>query len=100
MLLPMLAIMYPLFKLMPWIYRWRMRARIYRWYADLAAVDIEENGESSPKTHEDQITKLDELEKNVANINVPKPYAQGLFHLRMHIDMFRKKLTETQKPKL
>jgi uncharacterized protein len=97
MLLPMLAIMYPLFKLMPWIYRWRMRARIYRWYADLAAVDTQGNGESTPDAHENDMAELDELEKKVANVHVPRPYAQGLFHLRMHIDMLRKKLTDTQK---
>ncbi len=91
MILPLLAIIYPLFKLMPWIYRWRMRARIYRWYADLAAVGTKMNG--------NYMDELDELERKVANINVPQPYAQGLFHLRMHIDMLRKKLTETKKPK-
>jgi len=31
--------------------------------------------------------------------SVPQPYAQGLFHLRMHIDMFLKKLMETREPK-
>jgi TRAP transporter TAXI family solute receptor len=99
MILPLLAIMYPLFKLMPWVYRWRMRARIYRWYADLAAVGTKVHGEHSLKERGNYMAELDELEKNVANINVPQPYAQGLFHLRMHIDMFRKKLMETQKPK-
>lgn len=99
MVLPLLAIMYPLFKLMPWIYRWRMRARIYRWYNDLAAVGMKVQGEHSLKEHRDYMVELDTLEKNVANINVPQPYAEGLFHLRMHIDMFRKRLTETQKPR-
>jgi hypothetical protein len=82
---------------MPWIYRWRMRARIYRWYANLAAVDTQGNAESTPTAYENNMAELDELEKNVANVNVPRPYAQGLFHLRMHIDMLRKKLTDTQK---
>ncbi len=99
MVLPLLAIMYPLLKLMPWIYRWRMRARIYRWYADLDAMNSKVQGNNAPKEHVDYVAKLDELEKNVANINVPQPYAEGLFHLRMHIDMFRKKLTEMQKTK-
>jgi TRAP transporter TAXI family solute receptor len=96
MLLPLLAIIYPLFKLMPWIYRWRMRARIYRWYADLDAVGSQIDGEHFPKGQENIIAKLDELDKKVSNINVPQPYAEGLFQLRMHIDMFRKRLIKTE----
>ena len=41
MLLPLVALLYPLFKLMPPIYRWRMRSRIYRWYSELESVDPE-----------------------------------------------------------
>jgi TRAP transporter TAXI family solute receptor len=99
MLLPLLAIIYPLFKLMPWIYRWRMRARIYRWYADLDAVGSQIDGEHFPKGQENIIAKLDELDKKVSNINVPQPYAEGLFQLRMHIDMFRKRLIKTEEKK-
>ncbi|MDX2493976.1 MAG: TAXI family TRAP transporter solute-binding subunit, partial [Desulfuromusa sp.] len=38
MLLPLLALLFPLFKIMPAIYRWRMRSRIYRWYAELEEI--------------------------------------------------------------
>jgi TRAP-type uncharacterized transport system substrate-binding protein len=33
LLLPLVAVFLPLFKLMPLLYRWRMRSRIYRWYS-------------------------------------------------------------------
>jgi len=96
MLLPLLAIMYPLFKLMPWIYRWRMRSRIYRWYSNIDGMGSKMHMKHSPEEHRDYMNKLDELEKKLADIHVPKPYAESLFHLRMHIEMIRKKLTETQ----
>lgn len=92
MVLPFIILMLPLVKIMPWIYRWRMRARIYRWYSDLEEVSSEISKKHSLKEHADYIFKLDQLEKNVSNIHVPKPYAGGLFHLRMHIEMLRKKL--------
>ena len=39
MILPLLGLMLPMFKIVPPLYRWRMRSRIYRWYEQLEAVD-------------------------------------------------------------
>lgn len=98
MILPFIAIVFPLFKLMPWIYRWRMRSRVYRWYSDLEEVGTRIREPDSPISFSENMAKLNQVEKSVANINVPKPYAENLFHLRMHIEMFRNKLKETRKP--
>ena len=35
MLLPLLVLLLPLIKVMPPIYTWRMRSRVYRWYDEL-----------------------------------------------------------------
>ena len=63
MVLPLLAIMYPLFRLMPWIYRWRICARIYRWYADLAVLGTKAHGKHSQKKHGDYIRVLKSIVK-------------------------------------
>lgn len=34
LLLPLVAVVLPLFKFMPLLYRWRMRSKIYRWYSE------------------------------------------------------------------
>ncbi|MBW2251564.1 MAG: hypothetical protein JRF60_13265 [Deltaproteobacteria bacterium] len=39
LLLPLIVLLFPFFKIMPPIYRWRMRSRIYRWYEQLEAID-------------------------------------------------------------
>ena len=41
LLLPLVAVVLPLFKLMPLIYRWRIRSKIYRCYSKLRAFDPE-----------------------------------------------------------
>ena len=41
LLLPLVAVVLPLFKLMPMVYRWRMRSKIYRWYSKLRVFDRE-----------------------------------------------------------
>ncbi len=97
MILPFIAIVFPLFKLMPLIYRWRMRSRVYRWYSDLDEVGNRISEPDADFSFSENMAKLNEVEKSVSNIHVPKPYAENLFHLRMHIEMFRKKLKESQK---
>ncbi|NQT69486.1 MAG: TAXI family TRAP transporter solute-binding subunit [Desulfobacteraceae bacterium] len=92
MLLPLFALLYPLFKLMPQIYKWRMRSKIYRWYAELEAVDPEIQKDHVAGHLEEYIAELDKLEAKVSRISVPRAYAEGLYDLRMHIDLLRNKL--------
>ena len=92
MLLPLLALLYPLFKIMPSIYRWRMRSRIYRWYSELDTVDPDTYNDDIAAHLDEYMAELDRIEKNVSNISVPRAYAEELFHLRLHIEMLRNKL--------
>ena len=92
MLLPLLALLYPLFKLMPPIYRWRMRSRIYRWYSELETVDYEIRNENLVANLDEYLLILDNLENKVSDIYVPSAYSEELYSLRLHIDMLRNKL--------
>jgi TRAP transporter TAXI family solute receptor len=92
MLLPLTVLLLPLFKVMPPLYRWRMRSKIYRWYRIMEAIDADITQEKISQGFEKTITRLDELEKNVANISVPLSFREELYDLRLHIDLLRKKL--------
>ena len=92
MLLPLVALLYPLFKLMPPIYRWRMRSRIYRWYSELETVDPEMDKENLTDNLDEYLLMLDNLEEKVSNISVPLAFSRELYSLRVHIDMLRNKL--------
>ena len=92
MLLPLVALLYPLFKLMQPIYRWQMRSRIYRWYSELESVDLEINKEGLTVNLDEYFLMLDNLENKVSNISVPHAYSEELYNLRLHIDMLRNQL--------
>lgn len=92
MLVPLFALLYPLFKLMPLIYKWRMRSRIYRWYSELKAVDPEIQKDFAAERIEEYLAKLNKVENQVSNIAIPPAYAEGLYDLRLHIEMLRNKL--------
>jgi len=93
-LLPLVAVMLPLFKLLPLIYRWRMRSKIYRWYSKLRAFDPERNQEEGAERLQEYLVELDGIEAKVSNISVPLAYSEELYHLRMHIDLLRSKLKQ------
>jgi hypothetical protein len=92
MLLPFIALLFPLFKIMPPTYRWRVRSRIYRWYRELLALDLAIRPGRSPKQIEEDLADLDRLENEVRKVSIPLSYADELFALRFHIEMVREKI--------
>jgi len=99
MLLPLIALLYPLFKLMPPVYRWKMRSRIYRWYSELEAVDSKMNKEDLTDSLDEYLLMLDNLEEKVSNISVPLAFSRELYSLRVHIDMLRNKIYKLRERK-
>ncbi|MEH6581305.1 MAG: TAXI family TRAP transporter solute-binding subunit [Halioglobus sp.] len=92
MLLPLIVIFFPLFKIIPPLYAWRTRRKIYRWYSELDAVDPDLNREEAAESLQEFLVKLDEIEEKVCNVTVPPSYSEGLYALRLHIGMLREKL--------
>ena len=88
MLLPLLVLLFPLVKVMPPIYTWRMRARVYRWYDELehAEAGLAEGTHDSAWVHDE----LDRIESEVQRIKVPLSFTDQLYHLRQHIDLVRR----------
>lgn len=90
MLLPFLALMLPLVKIMPPIYRWRMRSRIYRWYKEVLAIDHQL---FKPAADLNQArAALARIEYEVSHIEIPLSYAEELYDLRLHISLIQQKL--------
>lgn len=90
MLLPFLALMLPLVKIMPPIYRWRMRSRIYRWYKEVLAIDHQL---FKPEADLEQArSALARIEYEVSHIEIPLSYAEELYDLRLHISLIQQKL--------
>lgn len=92
MLVPIIVVFFPLFKVIPPMYRWRMRRRIFRWYAELDVVDPDIHREEVAESLQGFLDKLDEIEEKVSQVAVPLGYAEGLYALRVHIEMLRNKL--------
>ena len=93
MLVPLLALLLPLGKIMPPLYRWRIRSKIYRWYKELQEVDDEVHREQSSTTELEKLNnELTKIENEVNKVKTPLSYADQVYNLLLHIDLVRKKL--------
>ena len=87
-LFSIVAVLIPLSRMVPPLYRFRVRSRVFRWYRQLRRIE-DHIGERDRK---ELSNELDNLEARVKRIAVPLSYADELYALRSHIDMVRIKL--------
>jgi len=89
------ALVIPLSKIVPPLYVWRVRSRVYRWYGELRAVEQAWEGvleDQRDIVRHDLLRRLDEIEEQVNHISIPLAYADGLYGLRGHINIVRQRL--------
>ncbi|MDP2826019.1 MAG: TAXI family TRAP transporter solute-binding subunit [Sulfuritalea sp.] len=89
MLVPLLAVLLPLFKFAPQIYGWRVRSRIYRRYGELKFLENEVNEDPGRHSRAEWIEKLDRIEADASRIRTPLTFSDMLYTLRGHIDLVR-----------
>jgi hypothetical protein len=84
------ALALPLSRIVPPLYTFRIRSRIFRWYAELR--DIEARREETTNDPADLLAQLDMLESKVEKVVVPLSYTDELYALRSNIQLVRKQL--------
>jgi hypothetical protein len=89
-LLPLLAALVPLSRLVPPVVTLRLRSRIYRWYADLR--QLEEAVEQPQADVQALVERLDQLDHQTGRIAVPLSFTGELYDLRAHIELVRERL--------
>jgi hypothetical protein len=95
LLLPLITLLFPLFKTAPPLYRWALRRRIYRWYSDVRKADRNvghAGADADPGVVDEELARLDAIEGEVANVSIPLSYMSEFYHLRQHLDFVRRRL--------
>lgn len=85
-----LAVLLPLSRVIPPLYAFRVRSRVFRWYGQLRA--IEDSAAQAPADHAALLRALDTLDARVSQVAVPLSYADELYALRNHIQQVRLRL--------
>jgi TRAP-type uncharacterized transport system substrate-binding protein len=91
-LFSIVAILLPLSRVVPPLYQFRVRSRVFRWYRQLR--QIEEAAAKEKKRPAELLAELDKLEDRAARIVVPLSYADELYALRQNIDLVRERLKQ------
>lgn len=89
---PLMALLIPVFRGAPPLYRWRIRSRIYRWYRQLREIDERLHHTADQQTLRDDDQQLSQLENELLDVHVPLSYMEEFYHLRLHLDYVRRKL--------
>jgi TRAP-type uncharacterized transport system substrate-binding protein len=89
-LLPALLVFVPLLRMLPGLYRWSVRRRIYRWYGELSF--IERAAGRGEGRRELQLRRLDQIEDRVNALRIPASFAGEAYTLRLHVRMVRERL--------
>ena len=89
-LLPLLAAMVPLSRVLPPLVSLRLRSRVFRWYAHLRAIEtaLDQPDADLPALRE----RLERTDRQVEHIGLPLAFTHELYQLRAHINLVRKRL--------
>ena len=87
-----LAVLLPLSRIVPPLYQFRIRSRVFRWYGQLR--DIEAQMQDATSDRAQLASELESLDDRVGRISVPLSYADELYALRQHIQLVRARLSD------
>ena len=98
-LVPLAAVLLPIFHYLPQLLRWRVRSRVYRWYGELALLERDVAERTGTLPTEKWLADLERIERAVARIHTPSGYASEAYTLREHIALVRRAvLARTSSP--
>ncbi|MCW8929155.1 MAG: ABC transporter substrate-binding protein [Gammaproteobacteria bacterium] len=91
LMLPFVLLILPLFKILPPVYRWRIRSKVYKWYEQLQHVDDQTRVESLTEDEYQLLSKeLERIADEVSKLHTPLSNADQLYNLLVHIDLIKK----------
>jgi TRAP-type uncharacterized transport system substrate-binding protein len=90
LIVPLVTLLFPLFRAAPPLYRMRIRRRILKHYKEVLQLERRLH-ESRPDSEERRkaAEELDQLDAELSELDVPLGYTDELFHLRSHVRLVR-----------
>jgi TRAP-type uncharacterized transport system substrate-binding protein len=91
-LVPLVLLLVPVFKLVPQVYAWRVRLRVYRIYAALLELERDVLGHAT-EHRAGLLDRLDAIERRADVLKLPVAFADQFYVLREHIGFVRRRLS-------
>ena len=92
LIIPLLTLLFPLFKGFFPLYNWSMRSKIYRWYDEIRKIDNEIET-LSPEKLKEELEKIEKLRIEISKeTKVPLSFMGEYYNLQLHIDHVKYRL--------
>jgi len=88
-ILAIVAVLLPLSRVLPPLYEFRVRSRVFRWYGRLRTLEAEARRGAEPAA---LLAQLDEIEQAASQVALPLSHADELYALKAHIQLLRQRL--------
>ena len=93
LLVPIIVVLIPGLRLVPSLYAWRVKSRIYRWYGALIGIERAAMSEATSAAERGALMRqLDAIDDSVNAMKMPLAYADQFYVLREHIGFVRGRL--------
>ena len=91
-LVPVVAVAYPIIKFLPMMYNWFMSSRIQRFYGEMRSVENTMEDHAQPLDVSAMTAKIDKLEHSAIHLRLPSSYDSALYTMRIHMGLLRSHL--------
>ena len=92
LLIPILSILLPLIRILPSLYAWTVRRRLYVWYRQMKTLENQLDHHPTVEQLAEARIELDRLDRAVSRVRVPVNFSDQFYDLRGHIDFIRRRL--------
>lgn len=92
LLVPIATIVFPLVKLGPWLYEWRVRRRLLYWYGQLKDLEHRIAADPNGENLSQYKAEIEQINDAVSVIPVPLTFSDRFYELRAAVDLVRQRL--------
>lgn len=92
LLIPLIGIIYPIVRLLPSLYDWFMRHRVYRLYRELKLLERDLDQGGAVERIREIESRMEGLETRAHRMRLPSAFADRLYMLRMHLALVRERI--------
>ena len=94
LLVPLALVLLPLLRVLPGLYGWTMRSRVYKHYSDLIEIEKEAKVADDPAQLMALSGRLDRVQDALTEMRLPEAYRDRAYTMQMHIDLIRSRLAD------
>lgn len=91
-LVPVATILLPLFKVVPLIYQWRIKRRVFYWYEQLKRLERRIATTNAAADTAEFKAEIDRIEAAATVVPLPVGFSEQLYNLRSAINLVRQKI--------